>query len=321
MLKQMREVLDLVKRLYPYAKPGFIFDRSRCHMGRAADALSAYRMNKNPGGEQPVMRDGYWPDENKPQSMTFQIGDTVRFDFKLKTANSDDNDEQKRIPIQEGRKVTAEDVHLIGIPKGAKQVAMERGLGPRGKKRDWSKAGKQGEGMPKAKKRRWKTRQWQEALAHLPDFENQKCAVQEMIEAEGGVFVLLPPAHPELNPQERLWALQKQTIAAHHVKNHSELLKALPQAIWQHGRGPEAVQVIRKCFGHSARFEEAYKAGLHSGIAFKVVARTTHRGHTDVDLGDLLDQLPAETRRDLVPKLRVCCFCDVCLAQRGEAPA
>ena len=52
----------------------WIFNHSSCHSAMPDDALVVSRMNVNPGGKQPVMRDGWWG--GKPQPMYFNLGDT-----------------------------------------------------------------------------------------------------------------------------------------------------------------------------------------------------------------------------------------------------
>ncbi len=50
----------------------WIFDHSSCHSAMPDDALVVSRMNVNPGGKQPIMRDGWWG--GKPQQMYFNLG-------------------------------------------------------------------------------------------------------------------------------------------------------------------------------------------------------------------------------------------------------
>ena len=50
----------------------WVFDHSSCHGAYADDALNAYKMNANPGGKQPLIRDTVW--QRKIQRMVFSIG-------------------------------------------------------------------------------------------------------------------------------------------------------------------------------------------------------------------------------------------------------
>ena len=74
-MKQIEEASMLAEAKYP-EKDGYklvwIFDHSSCHTAMADDALDAGKMNVNPGGKQPVMRDTVWA--GKQQKMTFTLG-------------------------------------------------------------------------------------------------------------------------------------------------------------------------------------------------------------------------------------------------------
>jgi hypothetical protein len=49
----------------------FAFDNSSNHAAFRKDALVASRMNLNPGGKQPIMRNTYFGPNNQLQSMVF----------------------------------------------------------------------------------------------------------------------------------------------------------------------------------------------------------------------------------------------------------
>ena len=74
-MKQIEEAAMLAEAKYP-GKDGYklvwIFDHSSCHTAMADDTLDAGKMNVNPGGKQPVMRDTVWVAKNK--KMTFALG-------------------------------------------------------------------------------------------------------------------------------------------------------------------------------------------------------------------------------------------------------
>ena len=53
-----------------------LFDHSSCHTAYAPDALNARKMNVNPGGVQPLMRDTVW--EGRVQRMVFSIGNVAK---------------------------------------------------------------------------------------------------------------------------------------------------------------------------------------------------------------------------------------------------
>jgi hypothetical protein len=60
MLKHTKEiVIPIFNYAYPDFKALFAFDNLSNHSSFAPDALLASRMNLNPGGKQPKMRDGW----------------------------------------------------------------------------------------------------------------------------------------------------------------------------------------------------------------------------------------------------------------------
>lgn len=74
-LNQIKIAADIAEVKYP-KKDGWrhywVFDQSSCHKAMADDALDASRMNVNPGGQQPLMRDTVWA--GQPQKMVFSLG-------------------------------------------------------------------------------------------------------------------------------------------------------------------------------------------------------------------------------------------------------
>ena len=74
-MKQIKEVAKIADFKFPRDagwKIVWIFNHSSCHSAMPDDALVVSRMNVNPGGKQPVMRDGWWG--GKPQPMCFNLG-------------------------------------------------------------------------------------------------------------------------------------------------------------------------------------------------------------------------------------------------------
>jgi len=94
------KAIPIFEILYPNCIGVFAFDNSSNHAIFAKDSLVAKRMNLNPGGLQPKMRNTYWGPNNQLQSMVF----------------SDDHPNEK----------------LRGQPKGLKQILQERGKWPNG---------------------------------------------------------------------------------------------------------------------------------------------------------------------------------------------
>ncbi|EXX72380.1 hypothetical protein RirG_069840 [Rhizophagus irregularis DAOM 197198w] len=88
------KAIPIFEALYPDCIAVFAFDNISNHTAFSKDALVASRMNLNPGGKQPVMRNTYFGPNNQLQTMVFPI--------------------------------TYHDEKLYGKPKGIKQVLIER---------------------------------------------------------------------------------------------------------------------------------------------------------------------------------------------------
>jgi hypothetical protein len=70
LVMQLHKAVALVKRAFPGKKVLWLFDNATLHQAMAPEALLASKMNLNPGGKQPRMRDGLLPN-GSPQSMCF----------------------------------------------------------------------------------------------------------------------------------------------------------------------------------------------------------------------------------------------------------
>lgn len=74
-MKKIREVAKIMDfKFHRDAgwKVVWVFNHSSCHSAMLDDALVVSRMNVNPGGRQPTMRDGWW--DGKPQQMYLNLG-------------------------------------------------------------------------------------------------------------------------------------------------------------------------------------------------------------------------------------------------------
>ncbi len=63
---QIKRAVKIAKIKYPQKdgwKVVWMFDHSSCHAAMGEDSLDVNHMNVNPGGEQRVMRDGWWGGE------------------------------------------------------------------------------------------------------------------------------------------------------------------------------------------------------------------------------------------------------------------
>ena len=70
-ISQIHSAVEIANIKYPKSsgyKIVWMFDHSSCHSAMAEDSLDVNHMNVNPGGEQRIMRDGWWG--GKPQKMT-----------------------------------------------------------------------------------------------------------------------------------------------------------------------------------------------------------------------------------------------------------
>jgi hypothetical protein len=77
MLAQLRKVVALRNRLFPWARCIWRFDHSSNHKAKSEDALNVYRMSIGPGGKQPLLRSTLVLDEGsllkgQQQSMVFE---------------------------------------------------------------------------------------------------------------------------------------------------------------------------------------------------------------------------------------------------------
>ncbi|KAJ7498082.1 hypothetical protein B0H11DRAFT_1856638 [Mycena galericulata] len=105
MIEQLISAILIARRMFPKAIIHWIFDNSSAHGSLAPDALTTTKMNVNPGGKVPEMRDTIIPDSNphghagEAQKMTFD----------------------KNLPGDHPYK------KFEGLPKGMKVILAERG--------------------------------------------------------------------------------------------------------------------------------------------------------------------------------------------------
>lgn len=116
--------IPLFELTHPDCEGVFVFDNSSCHGLYAPDALVASRLNANPGGQQPKMREGWFmrDGERVKQSMVFECD---RPDRPLARNFSLTDKDGKKWSYKKGEVVTDADERLkklIGLPKGGFQV-------------------------------------------------------------------------------------------------------------------------------------------------------------------------------------------------------
>jgi hypothetical protein len=205
-------------------------DNSQGHSAYAEDALLVSRMNLKPGGKQARLKDGWF----------FQAGQRIV---------------QKMI-------FPSDHPEFPDMPKGMKQVLMERGL--------WSnkllmhcKDKCQAGGMTCCAKR---------ILELQPDFKAQKSLVQEVIEAAGHLCIFLPKFHCELNFIEFFWGSVKRYLRENCDYTFQTLQENMPK-----GLASVDLKTIRKWEHRMIRWMEAYRSGLGAKDAQAQVTKFSSR--------------------------------------------
>ena len=186
--------LPIFEAAYPSCQGVWLFDNATNHSAYAEDALVANRMNFKPGGQQPVMREGFIHSKGRPQPMTF--------------------------PDNYGT------LALRGLPKGMKQILTERGL-YRPKLRAICKD-------PKGKKICKPEAIdccCQRILSLQRDFLEQKGKLQEELESRGHIVLFYPRFHCELNFIEYFWGYVKREVRENCDYKMDGLRENVPQAL------------------------------------------------------------------------------------------
>lgn len=197
----IRIAIPIFRLAFPGCQALFAFDNASNHCCFANDALVAAKMNRNPGGAQPHMRDGFIHSKQRPQTMIFSINHP----------NS----------------------QLRGKPKGIEQVLRERGL--------WREHRSDGFAFllqcsttngrkgcdPKIKNGCCA----RAVLAGERDFIEQKGRLQEEIEASNQLVIFYPKFHCELNFIEKYWCAAKFYAREHCKYSLDGLRKTVPEAL------------------------------------------------------------------------------------------
>ncbi|GBC50571.2 uncharacterized protein OCT59_001487 [Rhizophagus irregularis] len=188
------KAIPIFEALYPDCVAVFAFDNSSNHAAFSKDALVASRMNLNPGGKQPVMRNTYFGPNNQLQSMVFP---TTHYDEKLR-----------------------------GKPKGIKQVLMECGKWPpRGLVLECSKCKEKCQDSSRTSccARR--------VISLEPDFLAQKGAIEELIENARHKCIFFPKFYCKLNFIERYWGAAKRYSRENCDYSWEGLQKMVPESL------------------------------------------------------------------------------------------
>src|ERR1700720_3006644 len=167
-------------------------DNSQGHAAYAEDALLASKMNLNPGGAVPKLRDGWFMQDG------CRITQPMVFPTDHPTLNA-------------------------GKPKGIKQVLLERGLWRQGLNLECKKPKQCSVDSIDCCARR--------LLSQQPDFLEQKSSVQEVIEAAGHLCIFLPKFHCELNFIEFFWGAVKKYLCDNCDFNFDTLKDNMPKVL------------------------------------------------------------------------------------------
>ena len=100
----------------------------------------------------------------------------------------------------------------------------------------------------------WKRDDLRRVLSQQPDFMEQKCMLQEYIEACGHKCFFLPKFHCELNTMEMIWGVGKRRFKdndAFNSRTHVTRLKTAFESM--------TTDVIRKIFVKIRRYETCYR--------------------------------------------------------------
>ncbi|KAI0354346.1 hypothetical protein OH77DRAFT_1549785 [Trametes cingulata] len=234
-VKQLHEkIIPVFESIHgPVYQALIMVDNSQGHSAYSQDALLTSRMNLRPGGKQATMRDGWFLQEGQRvvQQMSFPP-------------------DHPKFP---------------GMPKGMREVLIERGLWTAGLLMRCGDGEKCDPDAASCCAKR--------ILDLQPDFQEQKSLVQEVIEAAGHLCIFLPKYHCELNFIEFFWGAVKRYLREHCEYTFSALQANMPLALKS-----VSVQLIRKWEHRSLRWMEAYESGLSSKDAqFQVKAFSSRK--------------------------------------------
>jgi len=255
MAKHVDKAIRAFEELFPDCQALLELDNSTNHNAYAHNALNVNQMCAGNGSSvKPILRDTVY--KGKKQVMWI---------------------------MEDGKKV----------PKGIRQVLLERGVDVRG--------------MTLTNKIDEKN--LKKVLASHEDFLNEKTLLEQLIESRGHLVRYLPKFHPELNPIENVWAVVKKYLRTHCQFNIQSLRENIPKAL-------ESVDVetIRRFFGKAHRFEVLYAAEVPALKAVDIVKDTSplchknkkksHRRISEADLNALHVGNGA---------LKGLCFCSNCV--------
>lgn len=249
--KMVEHAVRVALPIFRYAFPGcqalFAFDNASNHCSFSENALVASRMNLNPGGKQPVMREGFDFDRGLPQTMVFPNSHRL--------------------------------YELRGKPKGLEAILRERRLWPlNGRRSDGMRFRLQcptTDGRPGCEPELEGGCCARSLMAAQKDFREQKSRLEEELEAANQLVIFYPKFHCELNFIERFWCAAKWYTRENCEYSFEGLRRILPQAL-----DSVSSTSINRYYRHCQRVIEAYADGL--GYGTKGFTERVYKGHRQV---------------------------------------
>ncbi|RPA93141.1 hypothetical protein L873DRAFT_1847383 [Choiromyces venosus 120613-1] len=256
MLKQLTEkAIPAFEKAFPGCQGLFAFDNAKIHQKYAPDALQVGNLNLTPGGKNLLpMRPGYYRDPSNPNTILPQS--------------------------MMGRD---------GRLKGLQIVLQEHGLWPSGRK-FLTQCSIPGD-SPRERKPNPACKHATNAnccaralLSSQPDFQAQKCQLQETLEAAGHMVIFYPVYHCELNFIEYFWGRAKVYTRAHCEYSFPALVRIVPIALAQ-----ISDVLIWKYYQRTLRMMDAYRNNIVYGSEdFKKYVFTRYSSHRWISESELL---------------------------------
>jgi len=232
LLEQLKEkAISAFETASPGCQGLWAFDNAKIHQKYAPDALQVGNMNLTQGGKNTLpMRDGYYIHPDNPHILRRQ---------------------SMMLPD--------------GCLKGLKIVLQERGLWPAGQRflTQCSIPGTNpGERKPNLACRHATNTNCcaRTLLSSQPDFQAQKCQLQETLEAAGHQVIFYRVFHCELNFIEYFWRHAKLYTRAYCEYSFPSLVRTVPVALAQISN-----QLIWKYYQRTLRMMEAYRNNIVYG--------------------------------------------------------
>jgi len=226
--------------VHPGCQGLWLFDQSSNHSALPVDALRASTMNLSKGGKQPKMCNGWF--------------------------------------MKDGCRVEQEMQGQDGLPKGAQQVLIERGLWTRNLRL-------QCKGCPESNRSCCARR----VLAHQPDFLEQRNNLAITVEDAGDIADFYPKYHCELNFIERVWGETKRHTRKNCHFNFQQMTVQVPTTI----RSID-IKHVRNYHRRIWRYLDAYSKELNGRMAEWAVQK--YKGHRKVS--ENVDKMMEEMNKE-----------------------